>query len=605
MSNQTSFRSVVRPITKVINTVLPGTALDFSGRATNLDFTANQSSQFDSLVNHEHLIDGQTVIVTNKGTEIIYVSPALMANNTIYTIEGGMTAVFIFIAASQKFFDAGGSATSKDIADNLNTTNNDLLFLNGLFLNHDHSGMDNPKIKVSNLDAEGVSTPYHVLALNGSGIPVFQDVKTYTQATARYSNTDTTTNIGLSSSWAEVPLMGTMERRDNTSIFIPVGNGIQVNWAGRVKVRAHVIGTSTTQNSQLDISFKKNTAVQSRISSAYIRVSSGAEEGTCVLFDELDVLPGDVISVVSRQSGATGAITLLSNGSSYIEVEIPPAVYAKGDQGPAGYAGWAYIAQAGAPSSLLGNDGDIYLNTDNSDLYQRAAGVWTFRTNIKGQIGDPGVSKMLLWAERVGTLTNNSEEWSFGGASSSGAGRGIVQMSGGKITHLSLECTVPGSTGVVTVEVMKNGISTGQSITLAETIAKGYVALVTPISYVVGDIIGFRTVLGGSAANARMAVLIVEDGVTITPPAFVAPTPWKHSHGLNAGDISAGYIDLPHTAITNTINASMNRLNLHENEDYTTSVVNNLTRITLTNAIAVGGDEAAVIGDVLYFQYYY
>jgi hypothetical protein len=315
--------------------------------------------------------------------------------------------------------------------------------------------------------------------------------------------------------------------------------------------------------------------------------------------DEIDVVPGDIISVVSRQGGATGTMEMFTSGSSFLEVEIPPAVFAKGDQGADGNPNWSFLTDFGVPSSLNGVDYDVYLNRTNSDLYRKESGAWVLKVNIKGATGDPGISKSILWAERVGSLNNSTEEWSFGGASTSGAGRGIVQMIPGTITHLSLECSTAG-TGVTSVEVIKNGSSTGQSITLAETIAKGYIALSTPITFIVGDTIGFRTVVGGSAANARMAALIVESGVIVTPPAYVAPIAWKHIHALNSGDITAGYIDLPHTAIANTITASMNRLAIHENQDYTTSVVSSLTRITLANTIASGGDEAAVAGDSLY-----
>jgi hypothetical protein len=152
---------------------------------------------------------------------------------------------------------------------------------------------------------------------------------------------------------------------------------------------------------------------------------------------------------------------------------------------------------------------------------------------------------------------------------------------------------------------MKNGTSTGQSITLAETIAKGYVALGTPVSYVVGDTIGFRTVLGGSAANARMTALLIEDGVVVTPPAFVAPIPWKHVKVLGSTDVTNGYVDLPHLAIGNTIVAATGRLCIHENQDYTVSNSGGVSRITFVNDLASAGEEAAASGDTFYFTYQY
>lgn len=604
MSNQTSFRSVVRPITKTISTVLAGTALDFSGRATNLDFTANQSNTFTSLVNHEHLIDGQSVIITNKGTAAINIGADLMANGSLYDIEAGMTAVFIYIAGSQKFFDAGGSATSKDVQENLDQTNTELTFLGQLFATHEHTGGDNTKIKVTNLDPNGVTGQDKVLCLSASNIPEFRDVRTYIQATARWANTDISTDITPGSTWTEIPIMGTQERRDNTSIFLPYGNGIQLNWTGKIKVRTLITAITSVQNTQLEIAIKKNTVVLPRISSDYARAISGADSASCFLHDEVDVLPGDVIYVVARQGGATGSMTMSSSAGCYLEVEIPPAAFAKGDQGDPGYAGWAYIAQAGAPSSLLGNDGDVYLNTDNGDFYQRAAGTWSLRTNLKGAQGEQGISKSTIWAEKLGTLTNGTEEWSFGASSASGAGRGIMQMVNGKITHLGLDCRTAG-TSSVSVEILLNGVSTGQSITLSPSVFSGYVALTTPVTFSVGDIIGFRTVVGGGAANARVAALVAHEGVVVAPVGYVIPTVWKHSVTLTTTDVTNEYIDLPHLALANTIKAFIGRLAIHQNEDFTVAANGGISRITFINDLASGGLEAIEAGDKLFFHYSY
>lgn len=604
MSTQTTFKTVYRPITKVINSILPDQALDFSGRATTLRFTANQSAPFTTLVNAEHFFEGMPVIIHNEGTSDIILAAALMQSGVDHDIESGTTAVLTFLGSSNKFFDNGGSSYAKDIQENLTTAIGTQTSHRNDFVAHEHNGTDSVKVKAANLDTQGVTTPYHVLALNGSSVPTFMDVRTYVQSTVRYSNTDTTTNLGASSSWTEIPIMGTMERRDNNTYFVPVGNGIQVNFSGKLRVRAFVSVTSAVQNSQLDIALKKNSSVQPRVASAFIRVSSGAAEATCYISDEVEVTPGDVITVVSRQGGATGSITLWTSGSSYLEIEIPPALFAQGPEGIAGNPNWSFLTDFGAPSNLNGVDYDVYLNRTNSDLYRKESGTWILKTNIKGSQGDPGVSKHLLWAERVGTLNNNTEEWSFGGASSSGAGRGVTQMQAGKVTHLALE-TVTAGTGVTTVELMKNGVATGQSITLAETIAKGAIALITPLTYVAGDVLGFRTVLGGAAANAIVSALLVEDGLTPTPPEFVAPINYKHTASLSAGNITNQYVDLPHLALPLSIEAKMNRLCIHEGQDYTTSTAGGVTRITFANDIATGGEEAAVAGDILRFRYQY
>ena len=61
------------------------------------------------------------------------------------------------------------------------------------------------------------------------------------------------------------------------------------------------------------------------------------------------------------------------------------ALDARGGGGSVWYTG------AGAPSNAVGNDGDLYLNTTNGDVYQKSAGTWGASVgNIKGPIGDTG-----------------------------------------------------------------------------------------------------------------------------------------------------------------------------------------------------------------------
>lgn len=602
MSTQTTFKTVFRPITKVVSTILPGQALDFSGRTTTLRFTANQPLAFTSFVNEEHFFDGMPVIIHNQGTSSLIIDASLMANNANYDIEADTTGVFTYLAANGKLFDNGGSAYAKDIQENLDEH---IVIFNELATDysvHEHNGSDGTKIKVSNLDRQGIGAEDWVLALNSSNVPVFKNLNTYNHSLARWSNTDIATNITPSGSWTEVPIMGTQERRDDVNKFASAGNGIQITFTGRVRVKAHIIATSAVQNTQLDIAIKKNTAVQPRIASSFARSISGANEATCFISDEFDVLPGDIITVVARQGGSNGSMTMLAANSCYLEVEIPVGVFAKGDKGDPGYAGWQYIAQPGVPSYLLGNDGDVYMDTDNGNFYQKAAGVWSLRTNLLGPKGSEGVSKTTIWAERTGNLTNNSEEWSFGADSISGPGRGVTQTLAGKITHIGLECQTPGTTSV-SVEVMINGVASGRSITLSPSVYKDITVLGSPILFGASDVIGFRTVLGGGAANARVTALIAYNGIVNAPIGYVIPEIWKYKKTLTTTDITNGYIDLPHLAIENSVNGTVGRLSIFQNEDFNVSDSSGISRITFTNALASGGAEELEVNDTLYFNY--
>ncbi|TFZ81701.1 collagen-like protein [Candidatus Macondimonas diazotrophica] len=63
----------------------------------------------------------------------------------------------------------------------------------------------------------------------------------------------------------------------------------------------------------------------------------------------------------------------------------------QGIQGPAGVSNATWFAASGVPASGLGNDSDMYLNTDNGDVYQKQAGTWVLLLNITGPQGIQGI----------------------------------------------------------------------------------------------------------------------------------------------------------------------------------------------------------------------
>jgi len=72
---------------------------------------------------------------------------------------------------------------------------------------------------------------------------------------------------------------------------------------------------------------------------------------------------------------------------------------------------------------------------------------------------------------------------------------------------------------------------------------------------------------------------------------------------LSAGDISNGYIDLAVEAIGASINAFVDRLAIHETDDYTLSVVGGKTRITFVGNLVSPSEEQVAAGDVVRVKY--
>ena len=106
-------------------------------------------------------------------------------------------------------------------------------------------------------------------------------------------------------------------------------------------------------------------------------------------------------------SGTANPATIAMNGNYSVVANFTPVSQAA--------ARW--YSGAVIPSSTLGNNGDYYLNTVNSDVYAKAGGVWSTSTNIRGLTGLTG----LTGAQGIQGLT--------GAAGATGA-RGLTGLTG-------------------------------------------------------------------------------------------------------------------------------------------------------------------------------
>lgn len=495
MSINGTFRSVVRPNKITITTDLAG-VLGFTSRATSLVINSGQSAPFTSTSNTEHLIVNQIIDITNRSGVDIVISASLMEQGTSIDIEHNTTVALIW-TSNGKFYDLGGSSIVKDIEENLTT-------LTSLFNAHKHTGVTTDKVKATDLDSTGGAIGDFLL-LNGGLQPIWSNPFTGTaEAFCQTRNTDITTNLNATN--VVVPITGTTDER-NTGFFNISGNGIQVvNYSGWIEVEAFVSMTFSSPNISIDFQFAKNGTLQpgSTVCNGVGKFSN-TNHAQASLFRGMQVTAGDVITIVSNLEGSTGTATM-RNGDSVFCVRIPSSALARGAQGISGNPNWSFLTGFGAPSSGTGVTQDVYLDKTTDDLYRKISStVWQLEANIKGSQGPAGTSKYMIWGARNGTLTNNTEEWGFGAAGTI-AGRGLVQMLPGRITHLGLNLVTAG-TGTKTVEIYKNGSATGQSITLAANVGKGTATLASPVTFVAGDLISFRTVLAGAASNGTVTAM--------------------------------------------------------------------------------------------------
>lgn len=76
-------------------------------------------------------------------------------------------------------------------------------------------------------------------------------------------------------------------------------------------------------------------------------------------------------------------------------IELTP-----GPQGPAGTNGLGWLFGTNVPNSE-GRDGDLYLKTDNFDVYKKVSGSWQKVGSIKGAQGPKGADAVIQKLNKI------------------------------------------------------------------------------------------------------------------------------------------------------------------------------------------------------------
>ncbi|GEM_PF-1505310 len=111
-----------------------------------------------------------------------------------------------------------------------------------------------------------------------------------------------------------------------------------------------------------------------------------------------------------------------------------------------------------------------------------------------------------IWAEEsagVSVGVAGGSQWSFGNGDNTPPGHGIVVPFDCVLFALSLNIENPNANG--TVEVEKNGVLTGASVTLNVGSNGTHTILGTPVQFAAGDFVNFKTTASGNGTGARVA----------------------------------------------------------------------------------------------------
>lgn len=117
--------------------------------------------------------------------------------------------------------------------------------------------------------------------------------------------------------------------------------------------------------------------------------------------------------------------------------------------------------------------------------------------------------------------------------------------------------------------------------------------------------ISFNNVASGLVAVDVQAAIDEVEARVQTLEEALSPTWGRAKFDLTATDISNGYIDLAHEAVANSISAFVDRLAIHQEEDFTISVVGGVTRITFAGDLVSPGQSQLDANDNIYVRYQY
>lgn len=130
-----------------------------------------------------------------------------------------------------------------------------------------------------------------------------------------------------------------------------------------------------------------------------------------------------------------------------------------GLQGAAGSPGTTWRSGAGAPSDLVGANGDYYLDTNTGDVYSKSTGSYGLVMNIKGP---PGSSVNVI---KNGSFYEGLNPWnSLPSAASAGVTPTAPEIGAGHATASSAAQLLCPSTDFAVAKILRGSVSQGFSI---------------------------------------------------------------------------------------------------------------------------------------------
>ncbi len=142
----------------------------------------------------------------------------------------------------------------------------------------------------------------------------------------KYSNTDVTTDLNETTE-VSLPIFGSLDWNDNTSLYSVTGNTITVAEAGRYRIVVNCFLTSNLQRTAVNMQLVVNGNAKGSIAAtAYMRNQSGHEHSSIRINEVLELAANSTIEVFSiaeanTSNNLTNITTLATAGTSNFYIE--------------------------------------------------------------------------------------------------------------------------------------------------------------------------------------------------------------------------------------------------------------------------------------------
>jgi hypothetical protein len=154
-------------------------------------------------------------------------------------------------------------------------------------------------------------------------IPIWVSLETVSTKgqSLKYSNTDTTTNLNVTSA-IQLPIFGTLQWNDNSSLYSVAGNTVTVSETGKYQIIVNVSLTATSN--QRTAPYTRITVngveVGSFAATGYARRANGHNFSSLNLTEIVSLNAGDVVAINVQRDANLGTATMRSSGSSNFSI---------------------------------------------------------------------------------------------------------------------------------------------------------------------------------------------------------------------------------------------------------------------------------------------